>query len=38
MIGSKYGIGKHALAIPESNTVPMLKVRILLSVYRTTTI
>ncbi|KAJ5196063.1 hypothetical protein N7449_006542 [Penicillium cf. viridicatum] len=26
IIGSKYGIGKHALAIPESDTVPMLKV------------
>ncbi|KAL3465054.1 hypothetical protein BJX64DRAFT_253690 [Aspergillus heterothallicus] len=25
MIGSKYGIGKHALAIPESDMVPMLK-------------
>ncbi|RDW81274.1 uncharacterized protein DSM5745_04831 [Aspergillus mulundensis] len=25
MIGSKYGIGKHALAISESDTVPMLK-------------
>ncbi|CAG7995021.1 unnamed protein product [Penicillium olsonii] len=25
MIGSKYGIGKHALAIKESDTVPMLK-------------
>ncbi|KAJ5882559.1 uncharacterized protein N7529_001231 [Penicillium soppii] len=27
MIGSNYGIGKHALAISESDTVPMLKVR-----------
>ncbi|KAL4908856.1 hypothetical protein BDW74DRAFT_73708 [Aspergillus multicolor] len=25
MIGSKYGIGKHALAISENDTVPMLK-------------
>ncbi|RAL08801.1 uncharacterized protein BO97DRAFT_397357 [Aspergillus homomorphus CBS 101889] len=25
MVGSKYGIGKHALAIPKSDTVPMLK-------------
>ncbi|RAH79094.1 hypothetical protein BO86DRAFT_319103 [Aspergillus japonicus CBS 114.51] len=25
MIGSQYGIGKHALAITESDTVPMLK-------------
>ncbi|CAG8943273.1 unnamed protein product [Penicillium salamii] len=26
MIGSKYGIGKHALAMKQSDTVPMLKV------------